>query len=62
MKVRKKNNTKLMLKTLYKIIMYVLTKKYSPELTKGLQNIKDSHESGRRLKTIDKSGHTLIPD
>ena len=41
--------------------MYVLTKKYSPEFTKGLQNIKDMNPDAD-FKTKDKSGHTLIPD
>ena len=55
-----------MLYTLYKIIMYVcfdevICKKYFPEFTKGLQNIKDMNPDAD-FKTTDKSGHTLIPD
>ena len=41
--------------------MYVLTKKYSPEFTKGLQNIKDMNPDAD-FKTTDNSGHTLITD
>ena len=48
--------------TLYETIMYVLMKKYSPEFTKGLQNIRTRMNPDADFKTIDKSGHTLIPD